>query len=204
MRWGLFVAAFGLASAVGSVSAQGGAPAGFGRFALDAPILAGSRVEDTDGSEIPRGGQRLEHALGLSVGGGFDVEWFRLEGRLEGGALFEPFSRVQPYLLPTIEPGLVLRLRHGLALSMGATAGVCVAQMLYGFLDSWVAGMVLGGHAGFEAPIGDGLRFQGRFGLAAYSPDGLSGPPRNPSSDGVFSERGWSLRASLSFALLIG
>lgn len=204
MRWLLAVACLSLASAASHAGAQERALRGFGRFALEAPIVAGSRIEDVDGAEIPGGGQRLEHALGLSAGGGFEVQWFRLEGRLEGGALFEPFSRTQPYLLPAVEPALVLRLRHGLALSMGATAGVCVARLLYGSEDRWVAGMVLGGSAAFEIALATALRLQGRFGLAAYSPDGLSAPPVNPSTGGAFSERGWSLRASLSVALLVG
>lgn len=190
-------------SSVGVARAQVDDVRGFGRFSVDAPVMAGSRISGTDESEIPGHGQRLVLGLGASAGAGFDVRWFRLEGRLEAGALFEPLGHTQPYFLPSVEPSLVLRLEGGLAVSLGASVGVGITRLLYGLEDYFVAGMALGGFAGFEVEASPGLRVQGRFGLGAWSADGLTGPPMNPLADGPFPPRGWALRPSLAVALLV-
>ena len=187
---GMRVAVVGLValvlSSVGVARAQVDDVRGFGRFSVDAPVMAGSRISGSDESEIPGHGQRLVLGLGASAGAGFD-----------------PFGHTQPYLVPSVEPSLVVRLEGGLALSLGASAGVAVARLLYGSDDYFGAGMVFGGFAAFEVEAHPGLRVQGRFGLGAWSADGLTGPPMNPLADGPFPPRGWVLRPSLAVALLV-
>ncbi len=112
-----------------------------------------------------------QHAV-LARAGAFAhvLDWLLVGGSLEGGAIFEPFGHVQPFLRSCAEPQATFDL-DAVRFALGPKICLSVSRHLRDTRDHWASGAAFGGLARVTMPLNGGLAIVFRVDVDAWERD---------------------------------